>query len=108
MSVALIYRPRGALPEQAEMVPVATEEVFREHWLPGARALGLVWVPMFETGVKVSEGDLQAVLEELRALERWLIANTPESATLVQPRIARLVDVLEHLPPLQDGQAFIG
>jgi len=89
-------------------VPVATEEVFRAHWLPGARALGLVWLPMFETGVKLGTGDIPAVLEELRALERWLSANAPDSAALVKPRIARLIEVLESLPPLLDGHAFIG
>lgn len=89
-------------------MPVATEGVFREHWLPGALALGLVWLPQFETGVNVGEDDLPAVQEELRALERWLIANAPGSADLVLPRIARLIDVLGSLPPLQEGQAFIG
>jgi len=108
MSVALIYRLRGATPEQAETVPVATAEVFRDHWLPGARALGLVWLPLFETGVKVGVDDLPAVVEELRALERWLAGNAPGSAALVGPRIARLIDVLADLPPLQDGHAFIG
>lgn len=108
MSVSLIYRFHGAPPGKAATAPIATEEVFREHWLPGARALGLEWLPLFETGVKLEAKDLLLVVSELAALHRWLQEHAPQSAALVDSQIERLIEALLALIPQENIDAFIG
>ena len=58
MSVALSIQPRGTSGAAARTVPVATQDVFKRYWLPGSEALGLKWVPLFETGIPLGKDDI--------------------------------------------------
>ena len=89
-------------------MPIATEAVFRAHWLPVARALGLEWVPLFATGVPVAAADLAAVIEELTAFRQHLETTRPASWDAVIARADRLVAELERLQGDGTAEIFIG
>jgi hypothetical protein len=77
MSVALLITMQDD-PEARRLVPVATQQIFRDHWMRGCRDLGLRWVPQFETGIPLSKDDIPEVLEDLRVLRLWAKgANVP-------------------------------
>jgi hypothetical protein len=81
-----------------EHLPVATEGVFATYWLPAARALGCVWMPLFQSGAPVPLEDVPAVLDELRRLRDHFAAQGDRlSATGVPERSAWLVGELEKI-----------
>jgi len=109
MSVALSIQPRGVPLTAARYVPVATQDTFKRHWVPGCEALGLKWVPLFETGIPLEVVDLPVVLQELRVLESWTQQHAPESGALIAERLARLISELSALVGSLDGvELFIG
>jgi hypothetical protein len=111
MSVGLLIRKRGQDRAQGRYVPVATEEVFVQHWVPACRSLGLSWVPLFETGVQVAGDDIEAVLAELRVFEQWLRQAPPPGAKAISDRLQRLIQELSlvsQADDLQDFEVFIG
>jgi hypothetical protein len=105
MSVVLIVRAAGADGEL--VVPIATQQVFDDVWVPAARVLGLEWVPAFAAGVPVGGEDVPAVLAELHRLAAAFAQRPPAAA--VTERLAQLVGTLTAL---QEGgadfDAYIG
>jgi hypothetical protein len=109
MSVALSIQPRDTSASAARLVPVATEDVFKRHWLPGSEALGQKWVPLFETGIPVDAEDIPEVLAELRALQTWTREHAPASAAVIRERLERLILELTSLQEnLEQAELFIG
>lgn len=102
MSVALMTKRRGDA--GSELTPVATQDVFVRRWLPGSRALGLRWVPMFETGTPVTADDIPDIVAELRALLTWMQRNAPEQ----EARLGGLLAALERLRDEPDVDIYIG
>jgi hypothetical protein len=109
MSVALSIRARGTSNAAPRIVPVATQEVFKRYWLPGSEALGLQWVPLFETGIPLGKDDVPVVLRELRALEARIQGNAPETVAVIAERLERLIAELSGLgESLEQVELFIG
>lgn len=109
MSVALLIQPRGTDPEEARLVPIATQDVFKRHWLPACEALALRWVPMFETGIPLEPLDIPPVLTELRVLKRWAEQEAPEISDAIGERLDGLIAELVTLEEqAADVEVFIG
>ena len=109
MSVALSIQPRGTSGAAARTVPVATQDVFKRYWLPGSEALGLKWVPLFETGIPLGKDDIPDVLQELRALHSWTRVQAPETGAMIGARLERLITELSALvESLEQVEVFIG
>ena len=89
MSVALLIEHDDG---RSDLVPVATEAVFSTHWQPLSQALGLIWIPLFQTGIPVDATDVDDVLDELG---RFLDAarSTPDGGQ-VAVRARGLIDAL--------------
>jgi hypothetical protein len=105
MSVALLV----ATGDEAErrIVPVATQELFRARWLPGAAQLGLEWIERMETGFDVTVDNRDAVVDELTRLRMWMVGALGGDSYDVERR-DRLVDALRG-PRFGDGRcAFLG
>ena len=79
--------------EQRYVVPVATQALFRDVWMAGASALGLRWVPLFETGTPLTQTDLPLVIDELTALRIWAEASRQPIVDRLQTLIAELEKV---------------
>lgn len=105
MSIALLVKSGG---DGDALVPVATQATFRQRWSPGCDALGLRWLPLFETGISLTAADLPEVLGELRSLRAWLEQHDPGTLAMVAERIDRLADELEKLGARADVELFIG
>lgn len=96
MAVVLLVRPGEGEPVAFD-VAVAPLSTFREVWLPACRALGLRWVPLFETGIPLNVEDVPDVLEELHALQMWLDQPGNEAAaSIIGERIKLLTDGLRE------------
>jgi len=109
MSVALSIQPRGTAGAAPRIVPVATQDVFKRYWLPASEALGLQWVPLFETGIPLAKEDVPDVLQELRALDGWIRQSAPETAAVIGARLERLITELTGLAEnLEQVEVFIG
>lgn len=94
-------------------VPIATNEDFRELWLPGCRALNLALVPLLESpGIVFHDSDptkmtigTERLLDELRSLLGWAKAA---DAGLVVERLERLLSTLAVLDPRRFDCIYLG
>ena len=110
MSVAVVITYRRPDTVGPTYLPVATEAVYAAHWSPAAAELGLVWLPLFQTGTTVALDDLPAVRAELARL-RDHFAGAPDDAPMIahlRERSAWLVDQLARLDPAGLADLFIG
>ena len=110
MSVAVLitYHDDVASPGPSYL-PLATEEVFARHWLPAAKALGCVWIPLFQSGAPVPLADVPAVLDELRRLRDHFAAEPDDSpAAGVRERSAWLVGELDKIDLRTIEELWIG
>ncbi|MFB2769544.1 hypothetical protein ACE1AT_09670 [Pelatocladus sp. BLCC-F211] len=72
MSVSLFIKYANA--EKSEcLIPVSTEEIFREYWQPASSKLNLQWVPLFQTGIPLEKDDVPYVIEELEKLKQFFL-----------------------------------
>ena len=109
MSVALSIQPLGTPGAAPRIVPVATQDVFKRYWLPGSEALGLQWVPLFETGIPLAQDDVPDVLRELRALDDWTRVHAPDAAAVIGARLERLIAELSGVVGSSEQvKVFIG
>ena len=109
MSVGALVKYRKAQ-SATEYHPVATEDVFRRHWLPLAKAHGLVRIPLFATGFPVTRADIPAVLEEVGQMIGIIAAEVSDSSVRhgMLERAARLRALLEASNIADIEEIFIG
>jgi hypothetical protein len=109
MSVVLLVSPKAGavlVDDSSRTIPIATQETFRSYWKQGGQALGLRWVPMFETGTPVQPDDIPDVVLELRKLADWARrSNVPNP---VVSRMDELIAALLKVQGSQDVDVFIG
>ena len=80
---------------------VCDHQTFDDYWLPGAFALNLTLVPLFETGyplMKLNNRTIPPLLDELQKLHRWMVGSDSipnEIAGSVNKMIAVLQTTLE-------------
>ncbi|WP_410770427.1 hypothetical protein [Fontibacillus sp. BL9] len=105
---ALILDPQNDY-EKNFFIPVATEEFFRECWLPAIELLGLQWTDLFATGVDVEEEDVPHIIEELILIKVWAAKSlNEEQKAKIFERIAGLQDKLPLAYQRKDAVVFIG
>src|SRR5262245_32431667 len=112
MSVAvLVSYIEGAGPDSGPAyLPVATESVYRSHWLRAAEQLGCVWLPRFQTGAPVALEDLPAVRAELERVRDHFAQLPPGDTVLeqVRERSRWLVSELARIDPGVIVELYIG
>jgi|SRR4051812_12746938 hypothetical protein len=106
MSVALLITHTKDQ-SRNRLVPVATQEIFRTRWLPGARSLNLELVELMETGFPLDTTNHTELIGELTRLRQWMLEQYgPDSYDLA--RLARLLDELKALQFGGDLEVFVG
>jgi hypothetical protein len=97
MSISLGIRHRES--GEYEVVPIATNAMFRRVWLPACERLGLSLVPLFEGGGLCFSGANRTrhVVSELEALRDWA-ASQPYGEYLVD-RCGHLLAAFEWTDP---------
>jgi hypothetical protein len=112
VSVALLLEYPGTS-IQSRMVPIATEEIFTSYWLPASQALGLEWIPVFQSGVTVSQEDSPSILAELERLKTFVthewFSHLPEGmANHITERINLLRAELQIIWDEPNVEVYIG
>ena len=103
MSVVLLIEHDDG---RSDLVPVATEAIFSTHWQPLCRALGLIWVPLFQTGIPVYAADVDDILDELgRFLD---VARSTSDGGQVAVCARGLIDALRAVDFDAVNSVFIG
>ena len=108
MAIDLLIQRRNQPMETGRVVPIATHDVFQRYWLPAVQALGLKFVPLFETGFPVSPDDLPDVLAELDTLSKWLEPHAHDEAKPILLRLQTLISELKALKDNNDTTLYIG
>lgn len=105
MSVAILieFKAQG---RNSLYLPMATEGTYSREWGGVARKLGLHWLPLFQSGMRVEVSDLPAVVDELRQLRAALI-NRPGTTPTVD-RIDSILEALSEVEPSEVAEIFIG
>ncbi|MDP2316560.1 MAG: hypothetical protein Q8P41_26945 [Pseudomonadota bacterium] len=109
MSVAALFEGPAAEAIGCEYIPVATEAVFEELWVPACGTLGLRWVPCFQSGIPITSEDLPDVIDELDRLRCW-VADHAEVDTRQWwlDRIDRLRSALHRVRDVAEPDVWIG
>ena len=104
MSVALLIGSSDA-EGAGQLVPIATESVFVQYWLPAATQLQLRWVPLLRRGIPITRSNIAPILDELGQLRAYFVVNNvPE----VVSRIDGLAETLAHFEGCGDLDLWIG
>lgn len=76
MSVSLITSNPINKEESDFNIPISTERVFQEYWMPIIELLNLQWIKCFQSGIELEKEDLLSVLKELMEIKIWLVNDT--------------------------------
>lgn len=72
MSVCLMISNPINKNEEAYYVPISTERVFREYWMPIIIDLDLKWLKCFQSRIEIEKEDFNFVLEELMKIYEYI------------------------------------
>lgn len=73
MSVSLMISNPINDKEKNFYLPISTERVFQDHWMPIITELDLEWVGFFQSGIELEKEDIGLVLKELEKMQNWII-----------------------------------
>ena len=102
MSVAMIITDRNS---EKRMIPVATEQTYEDVWQAGARALGLEWVELMQTGVDITAENRPAIVDELNKLGVWFEEH---GHSYERVRLTTLLGEIEALRFEDVSRAWVG
>jgi hypothetical protein len=99
MSVSMLIEHEN---EDSRLIPIATEQTFKDYWLPISAKLNLIWIPLFQTGLSLGKDDREDVLAELSRFETYLIQEAPnylrkEIIEHISARVSNLKMEMSHL-----------
>lgn len=105
MSVVVLAKGNGL----DDSMAVATESAFEEIWLPRAKSLGLIWVPLFQSGLDIRPEDWDDITSELQRLRSSALVDPDVGIRdyLVE-RIDRLLTEIPKYLFAPDGDVWIG
>ena len=72
MSVSLIISNPVNEQESSFIVPIATEKVFQDYWLPVIEELDLNWLRCFQSGMEIEKEELEFVLKDLVQMQKGI------------------------------------
>lgn len=72
MSVSLIISSPQNKDEEAFYIPLSSERVFRDCWMPIIEALDLKWARCFQSGIEIEYEDLIPVIDDLKSILTWI------------------------------------
>ena len=103
MTIALIiHNPINELEERS--IPISTESFFTDAWQPLAKVLNLQWIPLFQTGVFITNEDQDKILDELILLinNLNLIQLTQMETDYFKTRLDLLIKEISEIFALRD------
>lgn len=91
MSVSLLISNPINEQESNFNVPISTEKVFQDYWMPIIEELDLKWVRCFQSGIELEKEDLEFVLKDLAKMQNWI------NEYMNSERGGQLIERLENL-----------
>lgn len=73
MSVSLMISNPINDREKYFNLPISTEGVFQDHWMPIITELDLEWIRCFQSGIELDKEDIELVLAELEKMHNWIV-----------------------------------
>lgn len=108
MSISLTFKSNKSA-DDLDGVPIATNKVFKEFWLPGCAALNLQWIPQFLEGLDLESEAIPDIVEELSRLRSWMIQNhSGKNRDSLVDRLDRLSNKLKEISGVPKFAAWIG
>jgi len=87
-------------------VPIASQNGYRELCVAPARKLGLIWIPLFETGCPVPPESIAEVMAEFATLQLEMRGD-PDKDRFVN-QLDRVIDELRECEGRTDVEVWIG
>lgn len=111
MSVSLIISNPINDKERNFNLPISTERVFRDHWMPIIIELDLKWVRCFQSGIELEKEDIVLVLKDLEKMHHWITTyKDNERGEQMIERLKSLnetlIEILNH--SRKDMKVYIG
>ena len=72
MSVSLMISNPINENEEYFHLPISTERIFEDHWMPIITELDLKWARCFQGGIELDKEDIKEVLKELDKMQKWI------------------------------------
>lgn len=96
--------------QRGRMLPIASEQIFNQYWVPAATRLKLEFVPLFQTGLPVNREDIPYILDELQQLRTFFETQQVASGTTLTliERVDGLAHMLEGLLHTSSEDIYIG
>ena len=73
MSVAMMISNPVNDEEKIFYIPISTEKVFHDYWMPIIEELDLKRAKYFQIGIEIEKKDLKSVLKELAEIQAWIV-----------------------------------
>ncbi len=95
--------------EVLDFAPVATQDTFGRVWLPICLEVGLEFIPVFESGMLITEEVYDDVLQELNRLEETVRhkAGSPVYDNLLE-RLHVMTEKLQNYKGKENVKIWIG
>lgn len=110
MSIAIMIDNAKNGEELLFYIPIATETVFKKYWLSAAQEFKLKWIPIFLTGILVTEEDFPEIISEFNLVKRWVDKQLIDSE-IKAGLLARIDYIIKKLPDAfkqKDVKLYIG
>ncbi|MBM7844982.1 hypothetical protein [Herpetosiphon giganteus] len=104
MSIGLLLTD---LNDKTSFLPIATEAVFNQGWLPIINQANLEWMRLFQTGLAVEQADLASILAEITIFKR-LLNSENHYYSLINQRISLLESQFLLCLYVEFKQLYIG
>ncbi len=109
MSVGAMISNSRNEEEEKVYIPIASESIFKQIWLPIIKKLNLKWIACFQSGIEIEKQDSSEVINELELMLEWINKNLNDSETdTVKIRIGNLIKNLNELFTIDDRIIYIG
>ena len=99
----LVERPDGS----TRMIPLTSRSEFLRRWWPVTQELGLVWVPLLETGIPLQPDDVPEILAELERMREHIVPLGPDWAHVLED-IRKLSEGLRAVDFAAGETVFVG
>lgn len=102
MSVSLMISNPQTEVEESVNIPISTERVFQDYWMPIIEKLDLKWARCFQSGIEIEVEDLVPVLTDLRKIRLYVLSYMEGEQK--EQIINRIDNLCEELNKIFDGR----
>lgn len=97
MSVELLFKNKDT--GESNLIPISSNEIFENYWIPECRRLSLNLIPMLLDGIDITRDTIPYFMTEFSRLRESILSKErPEkNDNLIIDRINVIIDFLEMI-----------